>query len=341
MKILVTGGAGYIGSHTVLELLNEGHDVIVVDNLCNSSVDSLERIKLITNRDYEFIKCDIRDERSLNKVFDDAFIDAVIHFAGLKAVGESYVNPYLYYSNNVSGTINLINIMKNNDVNKMIFSSSATVYGEEADVPYKEETKLGNPSSPYGSTKLMIEKILIDAAKANKNFKSVSLRYFNPIGAHKSGMIGEDPLGTPNNLLPFITQVAIGKRKELQIFGKDYPTIDGTCRRDYLHVVDLAKGHVSALNWLIDNKHFHGSEAFNLGTGCPLSVLEILRKFEDINQVKIPYKFVKERDGDLPEFWADVSKASNVLGWTAKKSIDQMLADAWLWQSENPNGYRN
>ena len=341
MKILVTGGAGYIGSHTVLELLNEGHDVIVVDNLCNSSVDSLERIKLITNRDYEFIKCDIRDEQSLNKVFDDACIDAVIHFAGLKAVGESHINPYLYYSNNVNGTINLINVMKNNDVNKMIFSSSATVYGEEADVPYKEEMKLGNPSSPYGSTKLMIEKILIDAAKANKNFKSVSLRYFNPIGAHKSGMIGEDPLGTPNNLLPFITQVAIGKRKELQIFGKDYPTVDGTCRRDYLHVVDLAKGHVCALNWLIDNKHFHGSEAFNLGTGCPLSVLEILRKFEDINQVKIPYKFVKERDGDLAEFWADVSKASNVLGWTAKKSIDQMLADAWLWQSENPNGYRN
>ena len=341
MKILVTGGAGYIGSHTVLELLNEGHDVIVVDNLCNSSVDSLERIKLITNRDYEFIKCDIRDEQSLNKVFDDACIDAVIHFAGLKAVGESHINPYLYYSNNVSGTINLINVMKNNDVNKMIFSSSATVYGEEADVPYKEEMKLGNPSSPYGSTKLIIEKILIDTAKANKNFKSVSLRYFNPIGAHKSGMIGEDPLGTPNNLLPFITQVAIGKRKELQIFGKDYPTVDGTCRRDYLHVVDLAKGHVCALNWLIDNMHFHGSEAFNLGTGCPLSVLEILRKFEDINQVKIPYKFVKERDGDLAEFWADVSKASNVLGWTAKKSIDQMLADAWLWQSENPNGYRN
>ena len=341
MKILVTGGTGYIGSHTVLELLQTGHEVLVIDNLYNSSVDSLKRVKLISNKDYGFIECDLKDEKKLDQIFSSTHIDAVIHFAGLKAVGESYINPYLYYSNNVSGTVNLLNVMDRHNVDRFIFSSSATVYGEESDIPYNEKMKLGNPSSPYGNTKLMIEKILLDASSAKKNFKSVSLRYFNPIGAHKSGMIGEDPNGIPNNLLPYITQVAIGKRKELQIFGNDYPTKDGTCRRDYLHVVDLAKGHLSALNWLMNSENFFGAEGFNLGTGNPISVLEIINKFEEINHIKIPYKFVERRAGDLPEFWADATKAYDVLNWKAELNIEDMLADAWLWQSKNPNGYKN
>ena len=302
MKILVTGGTGYIGSHTVLELLQAGHEVMIIDNLYNSSVDSLERVKLISNKDYQFVECDIRDEKKLNQIFSSTNFDAVVHFAGLKAVGESYIKPYLYYSNNVSGAVNLLNVMMKYNVNKFIFSSSATVYGEEADVPYNEEMKFGNPSSPYGNTKLMIEKILIDAANSIEGFRSVSLRYFNPIGAHKSGMIGEDPNGIPNNLLPYITQVAIGKREELQVFGNDYPTKDGTCRRDYLHVVDLAKGHLSALNWLLYDGSDSGAEAFNLGTGNPISVLEIINKFEEINGIRIPYRFVERRAGIFLNF---------------------------------------
>lgn len=337
-KILVTGGAGYIGSHTVLELLKAKFDVIVVDNFCNSSRISLERVSDICGKDIEIIEGDVCSNEFLRNVFKKFNIECVIHFAGLKSVAESVSNPNLYYKNNIYGTSCLLDAMKEFNVNKFIFSSSATVYGEEAMIPYKEDMSLGTPSSPYGFTKTVIEQLIKDISFSNKSFKGVSLRYFNPIGAHPSGEIGEDPHGIPNNLLPFISQVAIGKMQELKIFGNDYETFDGTCRRDYLHVVDLADGHLAALKYLI-NKQEDNYEIFNLGTGNPISVLEIVTKFEEITGKKIPYKFCERREGDLPEFWADSSKANLLLDWSCKRDLSEMIKDTWRWQSKNPSGY--
>lgn len=337
-KILITGGAGYIGSHTVLELLNANFDVIVIDNFCNSSRISLERVSDICGKNIEIIEGDICSNKFLRNVFKKYNIECVIHFAGLKSVAESVSNPNLYYKNNIYGTSCLLDAMKEFNVNRFIFSSSATVYGQEAMIPYKEDMLLGTPSSPYGFTKTVIEQLIKDISFSNKSFKAVSLRYFNPIGAHPSGEIGEDPHGIPNNLLPFISLVAIGKMQELNIFGNDYETFDGTCRRDYLHVVDLADGHLAALKYLIF-KQVDNYEIFNLGTGNPISVLEIVTKFEEITGRKIPYKFCKRREGDLPEFWADSSKANLLLDWSCKRDLSKMIKDAWNWQSKNPDGY--
>ena len=339
MRVLVTGGCGYIGSHTVLELIKNKHEVIVIDNLINSSQECLNRIKNITGKSLTFYKVDLCSDNELEKFFSENQIDGVMHFAGLKAVGESSVIPIKYYSNNLNGAINLLDKMTKYNVNNLIFSSSATVYGEDAEIPYMEEMKLGNPSSPYGATKLMIERIISDHAKAHPHFKAVILRYFNPIGAHPSGLIGEDPKGIPNNLLPFILQVASGRRESLKIFGKDYPTEDGTCKRDYIHIVDLADGHLSALNWLEKQSNFSGTEIFNLGTGKATSVLEIIHTFENQTGIKIKYEFTKRRAGDLPEFWADNSKALKVLRWNPNSSLKEMMIDSWNWQSKNPDGY--
>lgn len=340
MGVLVTGGAGYIGSHTVVELLNNEQDVIVVDNLVNSSLEALDRVKVITGRDVKFLEGDILDSAFLRDVFASQKIDAVIHFAALKAVGESVLKPLEYYHNNVAGTVSLLKVMQEFDVQKMVFSSSATVYGEHAPVPYVESYGLGNPSSPYGKTKVMVEQILLDTAVSNPKFKAASLRYFNPIGSHPSGMIGEDPLGIPNNLMPFVSQVAVGKRDVLNIFGNDYETKDGTCERDYLHVMDLAEGHLAALDWLNSNDQFFGVEAFNLGTGSATSVLEIVNEFTRVTGEKVPYQFAQRRDGDLPAFWACAQKAHEALNWSAKRDLRSMLEDTWRWQSLNPNGYK-
>lgn len=337
-KILVTGGAGYIGSHTVLELLNKSYDVLVIDNFCNSSKISLNRVSNLSGASIKIIEGDTCSRESLRNIFNEDKIECVIHFAGLKSVAESVKNPNLYYKNNIYGTSCLLDVMNEFNVNKFIFSSSATVYGKESKTPYKEDMKLGTPSSPYGYTKTVIEQLIKDTAFANKSFKAISLRYFNPIGAHPSGEIGEDPHGTPNNLLPFISQVAIGKMKELNIYGNDYETPDGTCRRDYLHVMDLANGHLAALEHLNQKKSVN-YEIFNLGTGKPLSVLEVIKKFEEVAGIKIPYRFCNRRDGDLPEFWADSSKANLILGWSCKKGLSEMIEDTWNWQSKNPNGY--
>ena len=338
-NVLVTGGAGYIGSHTVLELLREDFDVVVIDNLSNSSEVSLKRTQNITGKKLKFHNVDITDKQALREVFGEYKFDAVIHFAALKAVGESVQKPHLYFYNNFYGTLCLLEVMEEFDVVNLIFSSSATVYGEDAAIPYIENMDLGNPISPYGASKVMVERVLNDTCKANNNFRSVSLRYFNPLGAHASGKIGEDPHGIPNNLLPFILQVAVGKRKELSIFGDDYPTIDGTCRRDYIHVVDVAKGHLAALTWLSKCHDFKGGEIFNLGAGHPVSVLEVVQKFTSETGIEIPYVFAPKRFGDLPEFWADVEKAEKILGWKANLQLDEMIRDAWNWQSNNPNGY--
>ena len=337
MKVLVTGGAGYIGSHTVLELLESGYEVVVLDNLCNSSAESLWRVSELTGKDIAFVNGDIRDSACLNELFDQHEVDAVIHFAGLKAVGESVQKPIEYYDNNVVGTLRLLEAMKRADVSRLVFSSSATVYGTNAQPPYDESMPTGGTTNPYGSSKFMVEQVLRDFSVAHENASIALLRYFNPIGAHPSGRIGEDPLGIPNNLMPFIAQVAVGKREKLSIFGNDYPTEDGTCRRDYLHVVDLAKGHVSALDWLQEHR---GAEAFNLGTGSPLSVLEMVNSFERVTGVAIPYEFAARRAGDLPEFWADAGRAERELGWKAELDVDSMMRDTWRWQSQNPDGYQ-
>ncbi len=339
MNILVTGGCGYIGSHVCVELLNEGYDVYVIDNLSNASKISLERINEITGRKPVFFEMDVRDPILLDNFFSTHEIDCVMHFAALKAVGESILKPIDYYHNNFLGTLNLLNVMRIHNVKDFIFSSSATVYGESASIPYIESTPLGNPSSPYGASKVFVERLLDDLEKSDPNFRSISLRYFNPIGAHSTGLIGEDPNGIPNNLMPFITQVAIGKRDVLNIFGNDYPTEDGTCRRDYLHVVDLAKGHVTALKWLVSQPNFCGKESFNLGTGKPVSVLSIVNSFCDVNKVQIPYVVSKRRDGDLPEFWADCAKANKILAWTTQYDLNDMMRDSWHWQKKNPKGY--
>ncbi len=339
MQILVTGGAGYIGSHTVLSLLENNYEVVVYDNLVNSSIESLNRVEKLTGKSIEFVEGDICDKEKLNDVFKRFQLDAVIHFAALKAVGESAEIPLSYYQNNVYGSVCLLEVMQQHKVYNFIFSSSATVYGEENDVPYVETMKLGSPSSPYGASKVMVERVLADLALADQKFRGVSLRYFNPIGAHESGTIGEDPKGIPNNLLPYVAQVAVGKRDKLGIFGDDYPTADGSCERDYLHVMDLAQGHVAALEWLNRHSDFRGVEAFNLGTGNGISVFSIVKAFEQAINKIIPFEVSPRRSGDLPAFWANANKANQELNWQASRSLEKMMEDTWRWQSNNPNGY--
>lgn len=333
--ILITGGAGYIGSHTVLCCLQAGYDVVVIDNLSNGHREAIERVEELTNSTVTFVHGDVQDEGILDRIFSSHVIDSVIHFAGLKAVGESVQKPTEYYTVNVGGTLTLLAAMERAEVRNIVFSSSATVYGIEAPTPYRESLPRGTTSNPYGASKAMIERILEDLCVSNPEWSAVNLRYFNPIGAHESGRLGEDPQGIPNNLMPFIAQVAVGRRPKLSIFGGDYPTADGTCRRDYLHVMDLAEGHVQALGYL-NNK---GCHAFNLGTGTPISVLEMVRAFERVTGVAIPYQIVDRRAGDLPEFWADAKRAERILGWTAKRDLDAMMADTWRWQSANPEGF--
>lgn len=338
MAILVTGGTGYIGSHTVVELQNNGYDVVVLDNLSNSSVKSLDRVKAITGKDVKFYEGDIRDRKILEKIFDNEKIDSCIHFAGLKAVGESVEKPWEYYDNNITGTLTLVDEMRKHGVKNIIFSSSATVYGDPAQIPITEECPKGQCTNPYGWTKSMLEQILSDMQKADKEWNVVLLRYFNPIGAHQSGTMGENPNGIPNNLMPYITQVAVGKREELGVFGNDYDTPDGTGVRDYIHVVDLADGHVKALKKIEENA---GLCIYNLGTGTGYSVLDIVKNFEEANDLKIPYSIKPRRAGDIATCYADPSKAKKELGWEAKYGIKEMCADSWRWQKNNPNGYED
>ena len=337
MNILVTGGAGYIGSHTCVELLNSGYDVTVIDNLCNANPKSLNRVEAITGRKVKFYEGDVRDEALLRKIFAENEISAVIHFAGLKAVGESVAQPWRYYDNNLNTTLVLTKVMTDVGCKKIIFSSSATVYSGDNEMPLRETSKTGNCTNPYGWTKYMGEQILRDIAKADPEWSVVNLRYFNPVGAHESGKIGEHPNGIPNNLMPYISQTAIGKRDHLNVFGNDYPTPDGTCRRDYIHVMDLADGHVKAVEYAAQHK---GVEVFNLGTGTPYSVLEIVHAFENATGVAIKHEFGARRAGDLPEFWANADKAAKVLGWKAERDLTAMCRDTWRWQSGNPEGYR-
>ncbi|MBP5310798.1 MAG: UDP-glucose 4-epimerase GalE [Lachnospiraceae bacterium] len=336
MKILVTGGTGYIGSHTVVELINEGHDVVILDNLSNSDRKVVDRIEKITGSRPVFYEADILDKASLDKIFDKEDIEAVIHFAGLKAVGESVEKPLLYYENNISGTINLLKSMNEHSCKNIIFSSSATVYGTPAFVPITEECPKGTCTNPYGWTKSMIEQILMDQCASDSEWNAVLLRYFNPIGAHESGTIGENPNGIPNNLMPYVTQVAVGRLKELGVFGNDYDTHDGTGVRDYIHVVDLALGHVKALKKLSKGS---GLSVYNLGTGQGYSVLDIVKNFEEATGVKIPYVIKPRRAGDIDICYADSSKAERELGWKAQRGIKEMCADSWRWQKNNPNGY--
>lgn len=335
MAILVTGGAGYIGSHTCVELLEKGYEVIIADNFCNSKPAVLKRIEQITGKGFKSYDCDIRDKAGLKKVFEENSIDAVIHFAGLKAVGESCKIPLAYYENNVFGTMVLCDVMSSFNVKRLVFSSSATVYGFNP-VPYVETMATGNPSNPYGRTKLIIEEMLNDIFDSDNSWHISVLRYFNPIGAHKSGLIGEDPCGIPNNLLPYILKVASGKLPVLTVFGNDYPTDDGTCIRDYIHVVDLAKAHIKAIERL---KTAAGLNTYNIGTGKGNSVLNIIEAFEKETGVKINYTIGKRRSGDVPEMYADVSKAYNELGWKSEYTIEDMCRDSWNWQKKNPCGY--
>ena len=335
MAILVTGGAGYIGSHTCVELLNSGLDVVVADNLYNSSELSLERVKKITGKDLKFYNCDVCDRAALRKIFSENKIDAVIHFAGLKAVGESVRKPVDYYENNLLSTISLIRVMTEAGCKKFVFSSSATVYGVAQEMPLKEGMPTG-AINPYGRTKLFIEDILRDLYVSDNTWSIALLRYFNPIGAHASGTIGEDPKGIPNNLMPYIAQVAVGRLEKLHVFGNDYNTPDGTGVRDYIHVVDLAKGHVKAVDWVLKNEK---CEEINLGTGRGTSVLELRAAFEKASGVEIPYVIDPRRPGDPDEVYADAEKAKKLLGWEAELGIDKMCEDTWRWQKNNPNGY--
>ena len=336
MRVLLAGGAGYIGSHTAVELLSRGHDVVVVDNFSNSSPEALKRVEEITGKRVVSYEADVKDANAMEQVFSTQHVDVVIHFAGLKAVGESVLKPLIYYRNNIDTTLTLLEKMREHGCHRFVFSSSATVYGEDAPVPYIETLGRGRCSNPYGWTKSMMEQILEDAVKADDELSVVLLRYFNPIGAHESGLIGEDPKGIPNNLMPYISQVAVGRRDKLTIFGDDYPTPDGTCRRDYIHVMDLAEGHVKAVEYAASNK---GLEVFNLGTGTPYSVLEIVEAFEGVNGIKIKYEFGPRREGDLPEFWANADKSLRVLGWRTKRTLNDMCKDTWNWQKNNPEGY--
>lgn len=336
MAILVTGGAGYIGSHTVIELQNAGYDVVVLDNLSNSNPVSLERVEKITGKHVPFYKADILDRDALNEIFEKESIDSCIHFAGLKAVGESVAKPWEYYENNIAGTLTLVDVMRKHNVKNMIFSSSATVYGDPAFVPITEECPKGQCTNPYGWTKSMLEQILSDIQKADPEWNIVLLRYFNPIGAHKSGTIGENPNGIPNNLMPYITQVAVGKLKELGVFGNDYDTPDGTGVRDYIHVVDLARGHVMALKKLQGNA---GLNIYNLGTGNGYSVLDLVNNFQEATGVKVAYSIKPRRPGDIATCYASADKAFEELGWKAEFGIKEMCEDSWRWQSQNPQGY--
>ncbi len=335
MAILVTGGAGYIGSHTCIEMINAGYEVVVIDNLDNSNEEALKRVEKITGKPVKFYKEDVRCKESLRKIFTDNKIEAVIHFAGLKAVGESVREPIMYYDNNLISTINLIEVMNEFGVKKIVFSSSATVYGVATEMPLVEGMPLG-AINPYGRTKYFIEEILRDLYVADNDWCIALLRYFNPIGAHKSGLIGEDPKGIPNNLMPYISQVAVGKLQKLHVFGNDYNTVDGTGVRDYIHVVDLAIGHVKAVDWALKNK---SCEAFNLGTGNGTSVLQLRDAFVKASGIDVPYVIDPRRPGDPDEVYANAEKAEKVLGWTAKYGINEMCEDTWRWQSGNPKGY--
>lgn len=337
MKILVTGGTGFIGSHTVIELLNNNNEVVIVDNLSNSNAKVIERISEISGKNVEFYNTDIRNYDDLDEVVSQYNFDCCIHFAGLKAVGESVSEPILYYDNNVAGTLNLLKILAKYNCKNIIFSSSATVYGIPQSVPISESHPIGQATNPYGQSKIIIERILTDLHNSDNDWNIVLLRYFNPIGAHKSSKIGENPFGIPNNLMPYITQVAIKKREFLSIFGNDYPTKDGTCIRDYIHVVDLAKGHVLALKNIKERK---GLSVYNLGTGEGYSVLDVVNTFEKVTGIKIPYKFAQRREGDVITNYADPSKALTELGWKAENNLEDMCKDAWNWQRNNPDGYK-
>ena len=336
MNVLVTGGAGYIGSHTCLELLERDHGVVVIDNLCNSNPESLKRVEELTGKTLKFYEGDCRDEALLHRIFAENAIDCVIHFAGLKAVGESVAKPWEYYDNNLNATLVLTKVMNQVGVKKIIFSSSATVYTADNEMPLKETSRTGGCTNPYGWTKYMTEQILSGMAHADPDWSVCLLRYFNPIGAHASGRIGEDPRGIPNNLMPFITQVAVGRRDHLSVFGDDYDTPDGTGVRDYIHVVDLAKGHVAAMAYTAEHS---GCEVFNLGTGTGYSVLDMVHTFIDVNRVPVPYEIVDRRPGDIATCYADPAKSAAVLGWQAEKSLADMCRDSWNWQSKNPMGY--
>ena len=336
MAILVTGGAGYIGSHTVVELQNSGYDVVVLDNLSNSSEKALDRVSKITGKPVKFYKADILDREALDQIFDKEDIDSCIHFAGLKAVGESVEKPWEYYHNNLTGTLILVDVLKKYGAKNLIFSSSATVYGDPAQIPITEECPKGQCTNPYGWTKSMLEQVLTDIQKADPDWNIVLLRYFNPIGAHESGLIGENPNGIPNNLMPYITQVAVGKLKSLGVFGNDYDTPDGTGVRDFIHVMDLAKGHVKALKKLEDHS---GLSIYNLGTGVGYSVLDVVKNFEKATGIQIPYEIKPRRAGDIATCYSDVSKAKRELGWEAEYGILEMCRDSWNWQKKNPNGY--
>ena len=336
MAILITGGCGYIGSHTAIEMLNAGYEIIIVDNYYNSKPEALRRIKELSGKDFKFYQCDIRDADGLSRIFKENSVDAVIHFAGLKAVGESVQKPLTYYDNNVGGTVTLCSVMAEAGCKRIVFSSSATVYGMNNPSPLKEDMPTGAVTNPYGRTKYVIEEILKDTCVSDGGWTAVLLRYFNPIGAHISGRIGEDPNGIPNNLMPYISQVAIGKLAKLSVFGNDYDTHDGTGVRDYIHVVDLALGHVKAVEYAL--KHI-GADVFNLGTGIGYSVLDIVNAFEEVNGVKVPYVIAPRRAGDIATCYSDPSKAAKILGWKATHTIKDMCRDSWRWQSNNPKGY--
>ena len=336
MAILITGGLGYIGSHTCVELLNRGEDIIIVDNLHNSSMKVLSRIEAITGQCPMFYRMDLNNESALSSVFDVHPIDAVIHFAGVKSVGESIEKPEFYYRNNLNATITLCRVMQAHGVRKLVFSSSAVVYSMENEMPVHESSITGSCTNPYGWTKYMCEQILRDIAKANPTWSVVLLRYFNPVGAHTSGLIGECPNGVPNNLMPYLTQTAIGKRPHLYVFGNDYDTPDGTGVRDYIHVTDLAEAHIAALDWA---DHHHSIEIFNIGTGKGYSVLQLIDVFSKVNGVEVPYEITERRAGDLAVCYADPAKSEQLLGWKARKTLEEMCRDAWNWQQKNPNGY--
>ena len=336
MKVLLTGGAGYIGSHTCVELLEQGYEAVIADNYSNSKPEVINRIKKITGKDVSVYSIDVADKEAMTKLFTEQDINAIIHFAGYKAVGESCAKPLMYYRNNIDATLTLLEVMEKFEVKNIVFSSSATVYGEHNPIPYVETQPITGCTNPYGWTKLMIEQIIRDTANADKKFSAVLLRYFNPIGAHPSGLIGEDPSGIPNNLLPYVARVAGGKLTKLGIFGDDYETKDGTGVRDYIHVVDLAKGHVSALKYADSHT---GAEAINLGSGKGHSVLEVVNTFSQVNNIAVPYEIKPRRDGDLAEYYANAQKAKELLGWEAELTLEDMCRDLWHWQSENPNGY--
>ncbi|BFQ92706.1 UDP-glucose 4-epimerase GalE [Gallibacterium anatis] len=338
MAVLVTGGAGYIGSHTVVELLNANHEVVVLDNLSNSSAKSLDRVKQITGKAVTFYQGDVLDRALLKRIFADHNIESVIHFAGLKAVGESVVKPIEYYRNNVEGSLTLLDEMRQAGVFNFVFSSSATVYGDPEIIPITEQCKVGGTTNPYGTSKFMVERIIMDVVKAIPQFSMTILRYFNPVGAHESGLIGEDPNGIPNNLLPYISQVAIGKLQQLSVFGSDYPTHDGTGVRDYIHVVDLAIGHLKALD---RHENDAGLHIYNLGTGTGYSVLDMVHVFEKVNNIKIPYRLTERRAGDIAVCYSDPSLALKELGWKTDRDLEQMMRDTWNWQKNNPNGYKD